>query len=275
MESAIDIENSAAAQNGTSAVTGGTNGLKISLQLYEGPLDLLLDLIRKHKLDIYDIPIAEVTGQYLDYLHLMKEMNVNLASDFLLMAAQLIYLKSRTLLPPDPDADPEQEEEDPRDELVRRLLEHEKFKNAAQMLYQKEMVEKAAWSRPGRLDVEEDELEPEMTATLFDMMSVFRDILLRFDERPPMTVEREEFSIEQMARLIQDEMRRRSDGISFRGLMERFSTKRALITAFLALLELARLQALFIGQKDAFDDIHLKANPESDRTHAGQSFSLA
>src|SRR6185295_5094280 len=107
--------------------------LKISLPHYEGPLDLLLDMIRKQKIDIYDIPIASITQQYLDYLHLMKEMNVDFASDFILMAAQLIYIKSRTLLPPDPDA-LDGEVEDPRTELVRRLLEYEKFKNAAQML---------------------------------------------------------------------------------------------------------------------------------------------
>jgi len=248
--------------------------LKISLSLYEGPLDLLLDLIRKQKLDIYDIPIAQVTGQYLDYLHLMKEMNVNLAADFLLMAAQLIYMKSRTLLPADPDA-PAQDEEDSRDELIRRLLEYEKFKNAAQMLYQKELVEKAAWTRPGQFEIDKGDIEPEMTVTLFDMMSVFRDILKRFEERPPLDVEREEFSVEQMARYIQDELGRATKGISFRVLMERFSTRSALITAFLALLELARLQALRIGQKDAFDDIQIKANPKADRTNAGQSFSLA
>src|SRR4029077_18393367 len=99
-----------------------TEELKISLPLYEGPLDLLLDLIRRQKLNIYDIPIAKITEQYLEYLHLMEEMNVDLASEFLLIAAQLIYIKSRTLLPPDPDARPE-EQEDPRAELVRRLLE--------------------------------------------------------------------------------------------------------------------------------------------------------
>src|SRR3989442_90169 len=121
--------------------------LNISLPLYEGPLDLLLDMIRQQKIDVYDIPIAKVTEQYLSYLHLMQEMNVDLASEFLLMAAQLIYIKSRMLLPPDPDALPE-EAEDPRLELVRRLLEYEKFKDAAQMLYQREMVENAAWSNP-------------------------------------------------------------------------------------------------------------------------------
>src|SRR5438874_8815359 len=136
--------------------------LKISLPLYEGPLDLLLDLIRRQKLNVYDIPIATVTQQYLDYLHMMEEMDVDLASEFLLMAAQLIYIKSRMLLPPDPDASPE-ELEDPRAELVRRLLEYEKFKNAAQMLYQREMIENASWSNPGPLPVEETDLEPECT----------------------------------------------------------------------------------------------------------------
>src|SRR5437762_11646732 len=119
------------------------NDLKISLPLYEGPLDLLLDLIRNQKLAAYDIPIAKVTEQYLEYLHLMEEMNVDLASEFILIAAQLIYIKSKMLLPPDPDAVPE-EQEDPRAELVRRLVEYEKFKNAAQMLYQREMVENDA-----------------------------------------------------------------------------------------------------------------------------------
>src|SRR4030095_614719 len=127
--------------------------LKITLPLYEGPLDLLLDLIRRQKLDIYDIPIARITEQYLSYLHLMEELNVDLASEFLVIAAQLIYIKSRLCLPPPPDAPPE-EQEDPRAELVRRLLEYEKFKNAAQMLYQREMIENAVWSNAGNVLME-------------------------------------------------------------------------------------------------------------------------
>src|SRR5499433_3637981 len=144
-----------------------TEDLKITLPLYEGPLELLLDMIRKQKLDIYDIPIAKVTEQYLAYLHLMEELNVDVASEFLLMAAQLIYIKSRVLLPPDPDAPPE-ELEDPRAELVRRLLEYEKFKNAAQMLYQREMIENATWTNPGDVAMAETELEPELNVTLYD-----------------------------------------------------------------------------------------------------------
>src|SRR4029078_12336050 len=152
--------------------------LKISLPLYEGPLDLLLDLIRRQKLDIYDIPIAKVTEQYLTFLHLMEEMNVDMASDFLLIAPPLIYIKSRNVLPPDPDATPE-EQEDPRTELVRRLLEYEKFKNAAQMLYQREMIENASWSNPGEVAVEDGELEPECKVTLHDLLLAFRDVVKR------------------------------------------------------------------------------------------------
>src|SRR5687767_12455336 len=168
-----------------------TEELKISLPLYEGPLDLLLDMIRKQKIDIYDIPIAKVTEQYLSYLHLMQELNVDLASEFLLMAAQLIYIKSRMLLPPDPDAAPE-EDLDPRAELVRRLLEYEKFKNAAQMLYQREMIENASWSNPGAIPIEEAELEPELTVGLYDLLLAFRDILKRAEQRPMMELDREE-----------------------------------------------------------------------------------
>src|SRR5712671_4583128 len=171
--------------------------LKISLPLYEGPLDLLLDLIRRQKLDIYDIPIAKVTEQYLAFLHLMKEMDVDLASEFLVIAAQLIYIKSRMLLPPDPDAGPE-EQEDPRAELVRRLIEYEKFKNAAQMLYQREMIENAAWSNPGEVTMAEAELEPELNVTLYDLLLSFREVAKRAEQRPAMQVSRDEFSVEQM-----------------------------------------------------------------------------
>src|SRR5213593_408879 len=152
--------------------------LKITLPLYEGPLDLLLDMIRMQKIDIYDIPIANITEQYLEYLHMMEEMNVDVASEFLVIAAQLIYIKSRMLLPPDPDAPPE-EQEDPRAELVRRLLEYEKFKNAAQMLYQREMIENASWSNAGQISVDEAELEPELNVTLYDLMLAFREVAKR------------------------------------------------------------------------------------------------
>ena len=237
-----------------------TDDLKITLPLYEGPLDLLLDMIRRQKIDIYDIPIAKVTEQYLAYLHLMQELNVDVASEFLLIAAQLIYIKSRMLLPPDPDATPE-EAEDPRAELVRRLLEYEKFKNAAQMLYQREMVENASWSNPGPLPVEEADLEPEMSVGLYDLVLAFREILKRAEEKPTMDVSREEFSIEQMMGFLFESIAAARGKITLTELLPRIGSRRGLITAFLAMLELTRLQAIYLKQEKAFGEITAQANP--------------
>jgi segregation and condensation protein A len=245
--------------------------LKISLPLYEGPLDLLLDLIRRQKLNIYDIPIATVTQQYLDYLHMMEEMNIDLASEFLLMAAQLIYIKSRMLLPPDPDATPE-EEDDPRAELVRRLLEYEKFKNAAQMLYQREMVENAAWSNPGSLGIDDSELEPEVAVTLYDLLSVFRDVIKRSEQRPLMELHRDEFSVEQMMAFLFENIVSKSGPVSLSDILPNIGSRRGLITAFLALLELTRLHAIFLKQEKTFGEITAQANPNYELS---KSFSPA
>jgi segregation and condensation protein A len=234
--------------------------LKISLPLYEGPLDLLLDLIRRQKLNVYDIPIATVTQQYLDYLHMMEEMNVDLASEFLLMAAQLIYIKSRMLLPPDPDASPE-ELEDPRAELVRRLLEYEKFKNAAQMLYQREMIENASWSNAGSLGLEDGELEPEVAVTLYDLLTVFRDVLKRAEQRPMLEVHRDEFSVEQMMAFLLENILSRNGSVALSDVLPDIGSRRGLITAFLAILELTRLNAIFLKQDRTFGEINVRANP--------------
>jgi segregation and condensation protein A len=237
-----------------------TDDLKITLPLYEGPLDLLLDMIRRQKIDIYDIPIAKVTEQYLEYLHFIQELNVDVASEFLLIAAQLIYIKSRMLLPPDPDATPE-EAEDPRAELVRRLLEYEKFRNAAQMLYQREMVENASWSNPGPLPVEEADLEPEMSVGLYDLVLAFREILKRAEQKPTMDVAREEFSIEQMMGFLFENIAAARGKITLTELLPRIGSRRGLITAFLAMLELTRLQAIYLQQEKAFGEITAQANP--------------
>lgn len=237
-----------------------TEELKISLPLYEGPLDLLLDMIRRQKIDVYDIPIARITEQYLAYLHLMQELNVDLASEFLVMAAQLIYIKSRTLLPPDPDA-PEGEAEDPREELVRRLLEYEKFKNAAQMLYQREMVEKAVWSNPGEITFEEGEMEPQMAVSLYDLLLAFRDVVKRAEVRPLMELARDEFSIEQMMGYLFDRLAGNERAARVTDILPEITSRRGMITAFLALLELTRLKAIFLSQEQPFGEILAQANP--------------
>jgi segregation and condensation protein A len=245
--------------------------LKITLPLYEGPLDLLLDLIRRQKVDIYDIPIARITEQYLSYLHLMEELNVDLASEFLVIAAQLIYIKSRLLLPPDPDAPPE-EQEDPRAELVRRLLEYEKFKNAAQMLYQREMIENAVWSNPGEVTVDEVDLEPELNVTLYDLLLAFRDVCKRAEQRPLMEVQRDEFSVEQMMAYLFEKIVSARSPVAVSDVLPDITSRRGLITAFLALLELTRLRAIYLRQEKAFGEITARANPDYELS---KSFSPA
>jgi segregation and condensation protein A len=236
--------------------------LKISLPLYEGPMDLLLDMIRKQKIDIYDIPIARVTEQYLEYLHLMKELDVDLASEFLAIAAQLIYIKSRMLLPPDPDASPE-EQEDPRQELVRRLLEYERFRNAAEMLHQRETIENAVWSNPGPLPFDDASgSEQQLTVGLYDLLLAFREVIRRSEERRPMEVSREEFSIEQMMGYLFDKIAAARGPITLTRALPEISTRRGVICAFLALLELTRLKAIFLAQDKPFGEISARANPD-------------
>jgi segregation and condensation protein A len=237
-----------------------TEELKISLPHYEGPLDLLLDLIRKQKIDIYDIPIASITQQYLDFMHLLQELNVDLASDFILMAAQLIYIKSRTLLPPDPDAE-DGPIEDPRAELVRRLLEYEKFKNAAQMLYQREMVERAAWCNPGEIPFESCELEPQVAVSLYDLLLAFRVVVKRAESHSQLELNRDEFSVEQMMGYLFDKIASARGVITLTDALPAVSTRRGLITAFLALLELTRLRAIYLWQEQPFGEISARANP--------------
>ena len=237
-----------------------TEDLKISLPLYEGPLDLLLDMIRKQKIDVYDIPIARITEQYLEYLRFIQELNIDVAGEFIFMAAQLIYIKSRMLLPPDPDA-LEGEESDPRADLVRRLLEYERFKNAAQMLYQRELVEKVSWNNPGEVPFEESELEPQMAVSLYDLLLAFRDVVKRAESRPMMEVSRDEFSIEQMMGYLFDRIVSSKHDLTLTEALPAINSRRGLITAFLALLELTRLKAIFLRQDRPLGDISLRANP--------------
>src|SRR6201982_1913147 len=150
---------------------------KINIPLYEGPLDLLLDLIKKQEMNIHDIQIAKITSQYLDYLHKLEELNVDVSADFIYMAATLIYIKSKMLLPPDPLASPEEQSADPREELVQRLIEHEKFKNAAQLLYQKQQIEEHVWSKPDKTLYNDEGTEGELVVSMVDLVRVFQQVL--------------------------------------------------------------------------------------------------
>jgi len=235
--------------------------LNFHLEHYDGPLDLLLDVIRKQEIDIYNIPIAQITGQYLEFMQKAMEMDIELSAEFIYMAATLIQIKSRMLLPRDPALQEISPEEDPRKELVDRLLEHERFKSAAEMLQQKRVVEEAVWSNP-QIDQfrAEEGMEPGLSVSLFDLVKTFQGVLERSKHRPIYEVGGEEVSVPDMIRYVRQvfEKERRGESVSARELFERQTNRRAMICLFLALLELVKLQAVGLTQADAFGDIGLK-----------------
>src|SRR5436305_6594355 len=171
---------------------------KINIPMYEGPLDLLLDLIKNQEMSIHDIQIAKITSQYLDYLHKLEELNVDVSSEFIYMAASLIYIKSKMLLPPDPLASTEEQAADPREELVQRLIEHEKFKNAAQLLYQKQQIEENVWSKPDKSLYQDPGTEGELVVSLVDLVRVFQQVLERRKEVVRIELQHEQFTVAQM-----------------------------------------------------------------------------
>ena len=227
-----------------------TDDLKIVLGEFEGPLDLLLHLIRQEQVSIYDIPVARITDEYLRYLRVMQELDIAVAGDFLVMAATLIELKTRMLLPRDPLA-PVDEEEDPRSELVNRLLEYEKYKAAAQMLWSRATVEQAVFKRA---ELETDKNNPEVAVGLFDLLKVFQDILARHKEEVLLEIEREEISMAEMLERLRN-MVLSSGELNLRVFFERARTRRELVLAFLSVLELVRTTEIKLLQKQTFGDI--------------------
>jgi segregation and condensation protein A len=227
-------------------------------QVYDGPLDLLLDLIRKQDIDIYDIPIARITAQFLAYVNQLKAGDVDVAGEFIYTASLLIHIKSKMLLPRAPTG-PEDEAEDPRLELVERLLEHERFKNAAQMLQQKQMLEAASWSNPGIRDFKEEEAaEPEIAADTVDLVRVFRDILERARTRPVLNIEEDSVTVGQMIQFLARHLNMEDKPVALRRLLSHTRSERALIAIFLALLEMVRMQAILLRQDRAFSEIFVK-----------------
>jgi len=234
--------------------------LNFHLEHYDGPLDLLLDLIRKQEINIYDIPIAQITSQYLEFMQRAMEMDVELSAEFVYMAATLIHIKSKMLLPRDPELDKLMPEEDPRKELVDRLLEHERFKSAAEMLHQKRVIEEAVWSNPQMEQFLAEDDNPGLAVTLFDLVKTFQVVLERAKNRPIYEIGKEDVSVPDMIRYLRSifENERRSETISARDLFERQRSRRAMICLFLAVLELVKLQAVGLVQNDAFGEIGLK-----------------
>jgi len=231
--------------------------------VYEGPLDLLLDLIRKQDIDIYDIPIAKITEQYLRYVETIEGLDVDVAAEFIYMASLLIHIKSRMLLPPDPNAPAT--EEDPRTELVNRLLEHERFKTAAQMLLQKQQIEAAVWSNPALKEFQDAEgAEPEMAADVVDLVKTFQQILERAKSKPMFDVEDDSVTVAQMIDYVRRRLALEDRPIRLKQLLRNMRTRSALVCAFLAILELIRLQAVLARQDHIFGDILLKKHVNFD-----------
>jgi segregation and condensation protein A len=226
-------------------------------QVYDGPLDLLLDLIRKQDIDIYDIPIAKITAQYLAYVETLKYLDVDVAAEFIYMASLLIHIKSKMLLPRDPDAPPGQD--DPREELVSRLLEHEKFKNAAQMLLQKQQLEDAVVSNPSLKEFKDAEgTEAELAADVVDLVRTFQQILERARSRPILQVDEETVTVGQMVEFFRRRLLMEDRPVRLKRMLQHITSRNALISAFLALLELVRLQAILLRQDRMFGDVLIK-----------------
>jgi segregation and condensation protein A len=225
---------------------------KVKLEIFEGPLDLLLYLLKKDEIDIYDIPIARITEQYLEYLRLLEQLDIAVAGDFLVMAATLIYIKSKTLLPPEPATEGEGDlMEDPRAELVAQLLEYQKFKSAANMLYTRGEIEAACYTRG---EIETDQSNPEVAATVFDLLRVFREILDRQKSVAEMEIHRDEMTMSEKLTQIRTLVLSR-DEINVREVFALARSKRELILTFLAFLELVKETEILLIQHKLFGEI--------------------
>jgi segregation and condensation protein A len=223
---------------------------RVKLDIFEGPLDLLLYLIKKEQVSIYDIPIARITEQYLEYLRAMEELDITVASDFLVMAATLIYIKSRMLLPPDTTGEDE-DVTDPRQELVERLVQHQVYKAAAEMLWSRAEREEGVFTRGWQ---ETDDVNPEVAATVFDLFAAFQRVMERLKERREVTIAREHITTaEMLARLCQ--LIETEPWIDVTALLEGARSRRELLTLFLAVLELVKEAVIRLVQRERFGPI--------------------
>jgi segregation and condensation protein A len=232
-------------------------GYPVRLANFEGPLDLLLHLIKTHEVDIYDIPIALITQQYLDYIDVMQEMNLDVAGDFLVMAATLIHIKSRMLLPR-PDPAQEDPEEDPRDVLIRRLLEHQKFKAAAELLHERETIRSAQWTRPDGpiAEIAGEAPEPELDVDLFSLISAFRAVVERAKQRPKVYLPSEQIPIEDRMEQLLAKLSE-TDACGFDDLFADMQSRAGMIVTFLAILEMIRLKLIRVFQSGAMGGIRV------------------
>jgi segregation and condensation protein A len=237
--------------------------IPVRLENFEGPLDLLLHLIKKNEVNVYDIPIAAITAQYLDTLNLMQELNLDVAGEFVVMAATLIHIKSRMLLPrPETAAGAEGDEEDPRDALVRRLLEHQKFKAAAELLHEREQLRAAQWQRPDErvTAIAGDAYEPELEVDLFSLLSAFQAVVARAKQRPRVLLPPEQIPVEMRIEQLLSRLSE-TQACGFEELFVDVLDRPGLIVTFLALLEMIRLKLVRVFQAGSFGPIRVYKRP--------------
>ncbi|MCG6551059.1 MAG: segregation/condensation protein A [Candidatus Magnetominusculus sp. LBB02] len=237
----------------------GSEAIKIKLDVFEGPLDLLLSLINKNKIDIYDIPIAFITGQYLQYLNKMSELNIDIAGEFIVMAATLIHIKSKMLLPEEERAGQE-EEEDPRMELVQRLIEYQSYKDAAFSLKEREAVWENIFSKEPECELEEAgraQQQPLINLNLYDLVKAFRCII---DKKPFIVgqITKETLTIKDKIAIITERLEFENEKIMFDSLFADAASKMEVIMTFLALLEILRLGLAFAFQEGEFSHIWIR-----------------
>lgn len=240
-------------------------GYKLKLDVFEGPLDLLLYLIKKNDIEITDIPITEITQQYMEYIGMMKMLDLDVVGDFLVMAATLMQIKSRMLLPPD-ESPEDALEEDPRDELVRRLQEYKKFKEIAETLKEKELQRRDYFSRTvdeeTKRQLKDDAKEVFIEASLFDLINALSNALNKTPEEVIHEIVTEEFTVEQKIHDILHKLLEQPE-LSLTGLFKTAKDKVEIIVTFLAILELIRLKEVVAVQKQSFEDIRILRNKDN------------
>ncbi len=233
---------------------------KVKLEIFEGPLDLLLYLVKQNHLEIANIPIASITEEYLKYLELMQALDLEIAGEFIVMAATLMQIKSRTLLPPEALSPEEAEEPDPKEELIRRLLEYQRFKQAAELLSSMEKNRSVQVARPVSPDEVPVETEEFVEASLFDLLRAFSQFMAEPVSREMFhEILKDEFTVEEKASMIRALIQERSK-INFAQLFTQAKSKPEVIATFLAILELIRLKEVVVRQSQVFGEIWILRN---------------
>ena len=243
-----------------------TTGYAIKLDIFEGPLDLLLYLIKKNEIDIYNIPVALITEQYLQYLKIIKSLNLDLAGEYLVMASTLIHIKSKMLLPVPDEPSEEEKEEDPRAELVRQLLEYQAFKEAAAALQGRPLLERDVFTRSAPLDddmeqaaEDEDEL---IEVNVFELIDAFHRLVSRIDKKEFLKIDLEKMSLADIINDVMEQLNREKN-LTFEELLGEQTDRRRIVYTFLAILELIKLKMIKAYQTSAFGVIRIFPAVES------------